>query len=144
MDCDLQHDANYIKKMWKIFKLKKLDLVIASRFEKKSYYGNLGFLRSLISKLAINIINIIFGKKTSDPLSGFFLCKKYLISKYKKRFFGKGYKILFDILYNGKKNLQIFDQEIIFKKRKYENSKFNFRIILLFFVQIIYTLLLVK
>ena len=72
MDCDLQHDANYIKKMWKIFKLKKLDLVIASRFEKKSYYGNLGFLRSLISRLAINIINIIFGKKTSDPLSGFF------------------------------------------------------------------------
>tara|TARA_B100000989_G_C19480438_1_gene444871 strand:+ start:609 stop:1295 length:687 start_codon:yes stop_codon:yes gene_type:complete len=144
MDCDLQHDANYIKEMWKIFKLKKLDLVIASRFEKKSYYGNLGFLRSLISKIAINIINIIFGKKTSDPLSGFFLCKKYLISKYKKRFFGKGYKILFDILYNGKKNLQIFDQEIIFKKRKYENSKFNFRIILLFFMQIIYTLLLVK
>tara|TARA_B100002051_G_scaffold275888_1_gene321459 strand:+ start:1873 stop:2562 length:690 start_codon:yes stop_codon:yes gene_type:complete len=144
MDCDLQHDTNYIKKMWKKFKATNSDIVIASRFKKKSLYGNLGILRSSMSKFAIFIINILIGKKTSDPLSGFFLCKKELITKYYTNFFGKGYKILFDILHNGKKNIKVLDHEIIFNLRKYEKSKFNLRIIKLFFSQIIYTLFLVK
>ncbi len=144
MDCDLQHDTDYILKMWKQFKNKKIDLVIASRFADKSFYGNLGFFRSTISKIAISTINLIFGKKTSDPLSGFFICNKTLITKHKFKFFAKGYKILFDILYNGKKNIIVSDQPIIFRKRKHEKSKFNLRIIRLFFYQILYTKLLVK
>tara|TARA_B100000886_G_C20362258_1_gene465734 strand:- start:68 stop:757 length:690 start_codon:yes stop_codon:yes gene_type:complete len=144
MDCDLQHDTNYISKMWKKFKKKDTDIIIASRFEKKSYYGNLGLLRSVFSKFAIFIINVSFGQKTSDPLSGFFLCRKELITRYNKNFFSKGYKILFDILYNGKINISIIDFGITFKKRKFEKSKFNLRIIGLFFCQILYTKLLVK
>ena len=55
---------------------KKIDLVVASRFVKKNYSGNLGFLRSLLSNFAVSLIILIFGKKTTDPLSGFFLCDK--------------------------------------------------------------------
>lgn len=144
MDCDLQHDTDYIYKMWNKFKSSDVDLIVASRFTEKSVYGNLGFLRSIISKFAIFIINFILGKKTSDPLSGFFLCKKELILKYKYQFYAQGYKILFDILYNGQKNITVLDQPITFKKRKYEKSKFSLRIIRLFFYQILYTKSLVK
>lgn len=144
MDCDMQHDVNYINKMWNKFKRGNYEIVIATRFGENSFSGNLGFLRSIISKIAILMINFIFGKKTSDPLSGFFICKKKIISEYKKYFYSNGYKILFDILYNGKKNLQILDHKIIFRKRIHEKSKFNLRIMGLFFRQILYTLLLVK
>ena len=98
----------------------------------------------MISRLAISTINFIFGKLTSDPLSGFFICKKKLIMNYKKYFFSKGYKILFDILYNSKKDLKIKDINIKFKKRYFEKSKFNLRIILLFFMQILFTKFVVK
>ena len=144
MDCDLQHDTKYISKMWYKYKKYNLDLIIGSRFEKKSYYGNLGLFRSQISKFAIFVINWIFGKKTSDPLSGFFICKKKLIIKYHKYFYARGYKILFDIIYNGQKKLSVKDQNIVFKKRKFEKSKFNLTIIRLFFTQILYTIFLVK
>lgn len=144
MDCDLQHDAKYINRMWKVFKTSECDILIASRFFAKNFFGNIGFLRSFISKSAISIINFVFGSKSTDPLSGFFICKKNLIVKYKKNFYSKGYKILFDILYNGKKNMNCKDFPIIFKKRRFENSKFNIRIVKIFLGQMFYTKFLVK
>tara|TARA_B100001093_G_C26627756_1_gene927479 strand:+ start:258 stop:947 length:690 start_codon:yes stop_codon:yes gene_type:complete len=144
MDCDLQHDVNYIPKMYKNYVKFNCDVVVASRFLKKKILGNLGYFRSLISRLAICMISIFFGKRSSDPLSGFFMCKKELINRNKHLFFGQGYKILFDILFNCNENLKIVDQNIVFRRRNFEKSKFNSRIIWLFLRQMIYTLLLVK
>ena len=139
MDCDLQHDVKYIKNLWTIYKKKNNHVVVASRFVKKNYSGNLGFLRSILSNFAVSLIILIFGKKTTDPLSGFFLCRKKVIINYENQFFLKGYKILFDILYNGNSNIRVSDVEIVFKKRNSDQSKFNIRIILIFIRQMIYT-----
>ena len=144
MDCDLQHDPKYIIKMWNNYCNNSYDIVIANRFQNQKIIGNLGYFRSLISLSTINLINLIFGKKSFDPLSGFFLCKKNIILEYKKNFFSTGYKILFDIIYNGKNDLRIGHQNIKFNRRKYAESKFNFTIIGLFIKQMIYTIFLVK
>ncbi len=144
MDCDLQHDPKYITNMWNNYCNNNYDLVIANRFQNQKIIGNLGYFRSLISLSTINLINLIFGKKSLDPLSGFFLCKKKIISEFEKIFFSTGYKILFDIIYNGKKNLRIGHQNIKFNRRKYAESKFNFRIIWLFIKQMVYTIFLAK
>ena len=37
VDCDLQHNILIVDKMFKSLKIKKFDLVIASRFKKKKY-----------------------------------------------------------------------------------------------------------
>ena len=140
MDCDLQHshkDANYMKKV--IFK-EKLDMVIGSRFLNKKLRGNLYLLRSIISLIFIAFINFFFIKKTTDPLSGFFICKKKIIIENKKNYFLKGYKILFDIIYNSRCNINSKDLQINFKKRIIGKSKLNIRIVILFFHQIIFTL----
>ena len=144
MDCDLQHDPKYILKMWKKYNSNYYDIVIGNRFANRKLIGNLGYFRSLISLSTINLINLIFGKRSLDPLSGFFLCKKNIILKFKKNFFLTGYKILFDIIYNGKTDLKIGHQNIKFNRRKYAESKFNLRIIYLFIKQMIYTIFLVK
>ena len=88
----------------------------------------------------IFIINYLLKKKSTDPFSGFFLCKKDLILKYEKKFFLQGYKILFDIIYNGKKNILINDIPIVFAKRYSGKSKFNLKIIRIFIRQFYYTL----
>lgn len=139
MDCDLQHDASYINSMWRNYVKGNFDVVVATRFLSNRYIGNLGLVRSFISNLMVILINIFFKKKTTDPLSGFFLCKIELFTKYKKNFFATGYKILFDILYKSKKNLRVFDQKISFKKRRYEDSKFKLKIVLIFIRQLIFT-----
>jgi len=144
MDCDLQHNPKYIKEIWEKFNKHGHDIVIANRFTKKKLIGNLGYFRSFISLFTISLINFIFGKKTYDPLSGFFLCKKNIITKYRKNFFSCGYKILFDIVYNGQNNLNIGHQNIAFNRRQYEKSKFDIAIILIFLKQMIYTKLLQK
>lgn len=144
MDCDLQHNPKYILKMKNKLIENNADIVIGSRFGNSTLEGNLGIFRSLISNLAIRLINLIMGKKSLDPLSGFFLCRKEVILDYENTFFKRGYKILFDIIYNGKQNIKIEHQNIFFNKRKYENSKFNLKIIALFLAQILHTLLVVK
>ena len=140
MDCDLQHshkDANYMKKV--IFK-EKLDMVIGSRFLNKKLRGNLYLFRSIFSLIFIAFINFFFIKKTTDPLSGFFICKKKIIIESKKNYFLKGYKILFDIIYNSRCNINSKDLQINFKKRLIGKSKLNIRIVILFLHQIIFTL----
>ena len=140
LDCDLQHDIKNANKMVNTLLKKNLDLVIGSRFLKTKYSGNLGFFRSLFSVFFIILINFLFKKKTSDPLSGFFLCKKSLILKNKKNYFLQGYKILFDILYNSDQKLNLSDINIIFQKIILGASKLNKRIVVNFIKQLIYTI----
>ena len=73
-----------------------------------------------------------------DPLSGFFIYKKKIYIENKKNLFGKGYKILIDLLYNYKKDIKIFDQNINFKMRNFNSSKISFRVLLNFFKLIIF------
>ena len=140
LDCDLQHDIQNANAMMKILVKKKLDLVIGSRFLNSKYSGNLGFFRSLFSLIFIFVINFLFKKKTTDPLSGYFLCKKEIILKNKKNYFLKGYKILFDILYNGNQSLKINDVQISFQKRNSGVSKLNLRIVKIFIDQLFFSL----
>ena len=52
----------------------------------------------------------------------------------------KGYKILFDILYNGNHKLKISDVQIAFQKRNLGVSKLNLRIVKIFIDQLFFTL----
>mgnify|MGYP001314536006 CR=1 FL=1 len=131
MDGDLQHNPKYIPKMINRYYSKNADVVIASR---DLFYGNnsgLNYFRKLFSIILIILINILFGKKTKDPMSGFFLFNKEIYKANKKNYFGKGYKILADILYNSSQNLKVIDYDINFGHRLKNKSKMNFKILLI-------------
>lgn len=129
MDGDLQHNPSDIPKLINFLHKENLDIVIGSRnfskvYEKKS----LNFLRYYASIFIKKILIFFLGYKTNDPLSGFFCFKKKII--YKKKLFGKGYKILSDIIYSSK-NLKMKDLEIKFNHRIRGESKMNLRILIL-------------
>ena len=69
-------------------------------------------------------------------MTGYFLFKKNFYVSNKKYFFGKGYKILADLLYSSPKKLKIIDFKIKFLKRKNEKSKMSFKVlaVLIFFI----------
>ena len=140
MDGDLQHQPKDIKKLLKIFQLKKAHIVIGSRelFTRKKH--NLSFMRLSASRILIFIVNILLGNKTSDPMSGFFIFKKEIFTTNKYKLFNKGYKILMDLIYLDEKYQKIYDVKINFANRKKGESKMNMKILLSLIYMILYKL----
>jgi len=133
MDGDLQHNPIYIKALLKKFLSDKSDLVIASRDFKKTHTKSLSLIRITFSRTLIFFIKLIFGKNYIDPMSGFFLFKKKIFFKNRNLFYGKGYKILADFIYNIP-NLKISEVIIRFRSRKQGSSKMNFKILYLLII----------
>ena len=130
MDGDFQHDPKYLKKMTEVYEKNDLDFVVGARDFRKFPIPGLSFLRYWASKILIFIFFLLVGKKTLDPMSGFFVFKKKIFEKNKKKLFGKGYKILSDLIYSSKNNLRVFDLFIAFNLRKNGKSKMNSKVLL--------------
>ena len=97
MDGDLQHDPIFLNNMISKFNSKNLDFIVGSRNFKSERIKELSFLRYYLKKFLINLFFLFVGKKTQDPMSGFFIFKKKCIRN-NKIYFGRGYKILSDLL----------------------------------------------
>lgn len=134
MDGDMQHDPKYINKMINLFNTQNLDLVVGARKLKHGPNKGLSETRRFASLFLIFLFSF-FKINTSDPMSGFFLFKKEIFLKNKNYYFGKGFKILADILVNSKTSLKVKDIFINFERRLENQSKMNFKIflILIFF-----------
>lgn len=136
MDGDLQHDPIYIPYLYNKILFNNLDLVIGTRNFNNRENIKLSFVRFLLSKFLILIMNKLLGKKSKDPMSGFFIFKKIIYLKSKKKLFGKGYKILSDILYSSNQSIKSCDIDIFFKSRSKNSSKLGFKV-LFYIVQFI-------
>ena len=133
MDGDLQHHPSNLPNFIKKFFESKIDILVGTRnFNTKRWSNNLSPLRFHTSKNLIKIFNLIFGFKTNDPLSGFFIFKKIIYLKNKKFFFGRGYKILIDLIYNSNQIIKVNDHPINFKMRKFKSSKISMKVFLNF------------
>ena len=137
MDGDLQHDPGDIKKLITIYNTEKADIVIGSRnlFSKKN--EALSFIRLTASQILILLTSFLLGKKTNDPMSGFFIFKKEIYKKNKSKLYAKGYKILSDLLYSSRENLKIIDADINFRRRFVGSSKMNLKVIYLLVTMIV-------
>lgn len=127
MDADLQHDPKYISKMLKIF-INNYDIVIGARKLTTGKNKGLSEFRRYASVVLIFLFKI-FNIKTKDPMSGFFLFKKDIYLQNKNKYFGRGFKILADILINSKDNLKVKDLYINFQRRYENESKMNSKIL---------------
>jgi len=129
MDGDLQHNPKYILKMILLMKNKNFDVIVGARDLVNSRVKSLSFFRQSASFVLIKFLNLIFGKKTIDPMSGFFLFKKKIYTKNKKMLFLKGFKILADLIYTDK-NISVKDLKINFEYRVKGTSKLNYKILI--------------
>ncbi len=130
MDGDLQHKPKYIPKMLAVYQKYNCDFVIGVRNLIKNRVKSLSFFRQSASFIIIKFFEIFFGKRTIDPMSGFFFFKKKIYIKNKKKLFLKGFKILADLIYSERKFL-IKDVIIKFDYRRKGKSKLNFKVLLI-------------
>jgi dolichol-phosphate mannosyltransferase len=127
MDSDLQHHPKYLPQMVNLYFKKKLDFVVAVRNFNKDL--ELGVIRRFSSIFLSYVFNYFLGYRVSDPMSGFFLFKKSIYFKHKNFLFGKGWKILADLIYN-KEIFLIEEFPIIFLRRAGDKSKMNLNVLL--------------
>lgn len=132
MDADFQHPPKFIPKLYNELSKNNIDIVIASRFLKKSKIEEFSKLRKFLSKFAILIVSSFFPnlRKVKDPLSGFFILNKEKIKLENLNCIG--FKFLFELLVRQKLNVR--EVSFTFKKRKFGASKLNMREVLNFFI----------
>ena len=130
MDGDLQHDPKYIPVMLDKYLKNNLDLVVGARKLYKPNNPGLSEIRRFASLMLIYFFTFL-NIETKDPMSGFFLFKKKIFTKNKKRYFGKGFKILADFMINSKPRLKTEDVYINFKRRYYNESKMSYKVLLI-------------
>ncbi len=83
MDADLQHPPEKVREMLEIARRSDADVVVASRYAPGgSYAGLSGRVRRTVSVGSKYLAQIVFreARKTSDPMTGFFLVKNEAIS----------------------------------------------------------------
>ena len=131
MDGDFQHHPKYILNLVKNINKTNCDIVVGARDLTSTKKTKLSIFRLGSSFIATTFLNIALGKKTSDPLTGFFLFKKKIYKKNKKHLFAKGYKILADLIYSSKEKLNIIDVDINFSNRARGESKMSLKILII-------------
>jgi len=127
MDSDLQHHPKYLPQIVNLYFKKRLDFVVAVRNFKEDI--GLGFTRKFSSVFLSIFFNFFLGYRVSDPMSGFFMFKKSIYYKHRHFLFGKGWKILVDLIYN-KENLLIKELQIKFLRRSENKSKMNLNVLI--------------
>jgi dolichol-phosphate mannosyltransferase len=98
MDADLQHPPELVPVLLAEAE-RGADLVVASRYAPGgSQQGLSGAVRRLVSREATLVARMLFNeaRQSSDPLSGFFLCRRALIDGIEFR--PVGFKILLELL----------------------------------------------
>ena len=125
MDADLQHPPEVIPSL-----LSKTeggaDIVIASRYVKGGGMKEWGLVRKIISRGAIVLAHLLLPatRKVADPMSGFFAFRRQALGK--ARLSPRGYKILLEILIEGKFPTAA-EVPFTFESRRGGESKLNAR-----------------
>src|SRR5919112_2612654 len=99
MDADLQHPPGKVRELLEKARSTGADAVVASRYVRGGSYAGLpGPVRKAISVGSKYLARIVFkeARKTSDPMTGFFLVRNEAISGIQLR--PMGFKILLEIL----------------------------------------------
>ncbi len=137
MDADHSHNPYEIKKNIKIFNKKNLDLLIASRYEKKSKIIGWPFKRRLLSKLANYLAIFLLKVPVSDFTNGFRIYSlrsvKRLLENFKKSSneFIVLSEIIVELYYS---NYLVDCVETRFIERKFGRSSVDFSLIFRSFI----------
>jgi dolichol-phosphate mannosyltransferase len=132
MDADFSHRPKELRKNLNIFKKKKLDLLISSRYLKSSKIYNWSIQRRIFSYLANFLTKTLLNVGVSDYTNGYRIYSKksvQLITKYCGNI-GDGFIVLSEILLQIKLNkLNIDETSTIFINRKRGKSSVNLKLI---------------
>ena len=140
MDADFSHRPIELKKNIELFKKKNYDLLISSRYLKKSKIINWPISRKIFSKLSNILAQLVLRVNVSDYTNGFRIYSSNAVNVILKKCgkIGDGFIILSEFLLALNINkLRIGETNTIFVNRIRGESSVNFKLIINSFVGLI-------
>jgi dolichol-phosphate mannosyltransferase len=125
MDADLQHDEALLPRMLEMLRREPVDVVIGSRYAAGGGLGDLTGKRISISRLGTRLARLVCKQDISDPLSGFFMCRRDAFEGAVRRLSGQGFKILLDLLASSPRPLRVRELAFEFRSRQHGESKLD-------------------
>jgi dolichol-phosphate mannosyltransferase len=125
MDADLQHDERLLPQMLKRLDSGKFDLIVGSRYVAGGSVDNWDRARARISWLATSLARIVCKSDITDPLSGFFMCRREVFECAMRRMSGQGFKVLLDLLASSPAPLRVSEIPYSFRERQHGESKLD-------------------
>ncbi len=122
IDGDLQHDESILRVMHQTLAGGAGDLVIGTRLRKESG-GSLSPARQRLSDMGAWFFRRIGGVAVTDPMSGFFMIRREIISRLAPRLSPDGFKILADVVLSASGSLDVVEVTYGFRKRNAGESK---------------------
>jgi dolichol-phosphate mannosyltransferase len=123
IDADLQHDETILPKMYEALAKGSVDLAIGTRLRERAGDGALSAARQTLSDLGAWFFRRIAGAPVTDPMSGFFMVRREIVSRLAPRLSPDGFKILVDVLLSAGAGLKIVELPYTFRKRYAGESK---------------------
>ena len=125
MDADLQHDERLLPQMLKQLKSGQFDLIIGSRYLAGGSVGDWDRSRARFSRLATRMARIVCKADVTDPLSGFFMCRREAFERAMRRMSGQGFKVLLDLLASSPERLRVSEIPYRFRARQRGESNLD-------------------
>ena len=114
-------------------------MVVASRYMAGGSTGSLASQRVRISRIASRLSGVIC-KGLTDPMSGFFVVRRAFLERVVRRLYGRGFKILLDLIAAARGDVRIVELPYRMRSREHGESKLGLRVIAEFFMLLLYHL----
>ena len=123
IDGDLQHDESILRAMYQALAKGSGNLAIGTRLRGASERNVFRRRRQKLSDLGAWFFRRIAGAAVSDPMSGFFMIRREIVSRLAPRLSPDGFKILVDVILSAGGDLNIVEIPYTFRKRNAGESK---------------------
>jgi dolichol-phosphate mannosyltransferase len=122
IDGDLQHDETILPKMYWALAAGQGNLAIGTRVADE-HTGALSPARRKLSDLGAWFFRRTTGARVTDPMSGYFMIRREIVSRLAPRLSPDGFKILVDVILSAGGELKIVEAPYHFRKRIAGESK---------------------
>jgi len=139
IDADLQHDESLLPALLERMRSSDADIVVASRYMEGASTGDLAAGRVRASRLA-GAVSRLLTRDLTDPMSGFFMVRRSFLERVVRRLYGRGFKILLDLIAAARGEVRIAELPYRMRSRLHGESKLSARVIAEFFMLILYHL----
>uniref|UniRef100_A0A7J3Z6D3 Glycosyltransferase family 2 protein n=1 Tax=Ignisphaera aggregans TaxID=334771 RepID=A0A7J3Z6D3_9CREN len=138
MDADLQHPPKYIEPLLRKAIEDGADVVVGSRYMRGGGIEGWSKARLLISRGAGLIAKLFLpnARGLSDPMSGFFLVKRRLVSDSRGKLNPQGFKILLEILERCNPQ-KVVEVPYVFRPRAFGKSKLGSKVIIAYLIHVL-------
>jgi dolichol-phosphate mannosyltransferase len=124
IDADLQHDETILPRMYQAL-VAGADLAVGTRVSDEKAEKGLSPTRQKLSNAGAELFKRMSGLAVTDPMSGFFMIRRAIVSAIAPQLSPDGFKILADILLCAPHGMKVVETTYVFRKRQAGESKLS-------------------